>query len=195
MGPVPHRIFCSWHVDKAMRQNLNKIIGPQCKEKQSTVYKSLKILQTITSETDLKKILNKFFIETMNDPETKDFGLYFERMYANRATLWAYCYRKGLEINCNMNLESIHKTIKYHYLNGCKIGRLDKSIMTIRRVKYAICIHTFECTCLDYSIKSILCKHIHTIALSQENATNKMISSELNDINKHVKDTNDTKEI
>jgi len=30
-----------------------------------------------------------------------------------------------------------------------------------------ICIHTFECTCLDYSIKSIICKHIHTIALSQ----------------------------
>jgi len=29
-----------------------------------------------------KKILNKFVIEMMNDPETKDFGLYFERMYA-----------------------------------------------------------------------------------------------------------------
>ncbi|KAL5244122.1 hypothetical protein ACI65C_011532 [Semiaphis heraclei] len=202
----------------------------------------------------------------MNDPETKDFGLYFERMYANRATLWAYCYRKGLGINCNMHLESMHKTIKYHYLNGCKIGRLDKSIMTIRRftrdkkvermIKLTkgksttriqeikkrhktsislnlnitkndanswnvdsehtpnqsyvvkkineeiccvivcstckICIHTFECTCLDYSIKSIICKHIHTIALSQENHTNKMVNSELNDINKH---TADTKEI
>lgn len=32
-----------------------------------------------------------------------------------------------------MHLELMHKTIKYHYLNGCKIGRLDKSIMTIRR--------------------------------------------------------------
>jgi len=204
----------------------------------------------------------------MNDPETKDFGLYFERMYANRATLWAYCYRKGLGVNCNMHLESMHKTIKYHYLNGCKIGKLDKS-MTIRRFTHdkkvermikltkdksttriqeikkkhltsislnlnitknnanswnvdsehipnqlyvvkknneeiccvivcstcKICIHTFECTCLDYSIKSIIYKHIHTIALSQENDTNKMVSSELNDTNKHVKDTNDTKEI
>jgi len=36
------------------------------------------MLQTITSETNLKIILNKFVIETMNDPETKDFGLYFE---------------------------------------------------------------------------------------------------------------------
>lgn len=32
-----------------------------------------------------------------------------------------------------MNLESMHKTIKCHYLNGCKVGRLDKSITTIRR--------------------------------------------------------------
>ncbi|CAI6375514.1 unnamed protein product [Macrosiphum euphorbiae] len=88
------------------------------------------MLQTISSDTEFKKILNQFM---MNDPETKDFGVYFERMYANRATLWAYCYRKGLGVNCNMHLESMHKTIKYHYLNGCKIGRLDKSIMTIRR--------------------------------------------------------------
>ncbi|XP_029347989.1 uncharacterized protein LOC115034730 [Acyrthosiphon pisum] len=133
MGPVPHRLFYSWHVDKAWRQNLNKIIGPQCKEKQSTVYKSLKMLQTISSDTELKKNLNKCIIEMMNDPETKDFGVYFERMYANRETLWAYCYRKGLGVNCNMHLELMHKTIKYNYLNGYKIGRLDKSIMTIRR--------------------------------------------------------------
>jgi len=26
MGPVPHRIFCSWHVDRAWRQNLYKIV-------------------------------------------------------------------------------------------------------------------------------------------------------------------------
>jgi len=91
------------------------------------------MLQPISRSTEFKKIVNKFIIEMMNDPETKDFGVYFERTYANRATLWAYCYRKRVEVNCNMHLESIHKTIKYHYLNGCKIGRLDKSIMTIRR--------------------------------------------------------------
>jgi hypothetical protein len=27
----------------------------------------------------------------------------------------------------------MHKTIKYHYLSGCKVGRLDKSITAIRR--------------------------------------------------------------
>jgi len=69
----------------------------------------------------------------MNDPNTKDFGIYFNRMYGNRFSLWAYCHRKGLGVNCNMHLESMHKIIKYHYLNGCKVGRLDKSITAIRR--------------------------------------------------------------
>lgn len=34
MGPVPHNILCSWHIDKAWRQNLPKIKGPQRIEKQ-----------------------------------------------------------------------------------------------------------------------------------------------------------------
>ncbi|KAL4088856.1 hypothetical protein QTP88_023940 [Uroleucon formosanum] len=90
------------------------------------------MLQTISSDTEFTQIVYKFIIQMMNDPETKDFGVYFERMYVNRATLWAYCYRKGLGVNCNVHLESMHKTIKYRYLNGCRIGRMDKSIMTIR---------------------------------------------------------------
>jgi len=32
-----------------------------------------------------------------------------------------------------MYLESMHITIKYHYSNGCKVGRLDKSILIMRR--------------------------------------------------------------
>ena len=35
MGQVKNRLFCSWHVDKAWRQNFNKIIN---KEKQGIVY-------------------------------------------------------------------------------------------------------------------------------------------------------------
>lgn len=33
--------------------------------------------------------------------------------------IWAYCYRKYLGVNCNMHLESMHKIIKYFYLDGC----------------------------------------------------------------------------
>lgn len=29
-----------------------------------------------------------------------------------------------------------------------------------------ICIHSYQCTCPDYQIKSIICKHIHVIAMN-----------------------------
>jgi len=84
-------------------------------------------------ENEFNNALKEFNHELMNDPDTRDLGIYFDRMYGNRVGLWAYCHRKSLGINCNMHLESMQKTIKYHYLNGCKVGRLDKSITTIRR--------------------------------------------------------------
>jgi len=133
MGSVPHRLLCSWHVDRAWRQNICKITGPTRQEKQGTVYKSLKVLQSICDEIEFNNALKEFNNELLNDPDTRDFGMYFDRMYGNRVSLWAYCHQKGLGVNCNMHLESMHKTIKYHYLNGCKVGRLDKSITTIRR--------------------------------------------------------------
>ena len=238
MGPVPHNILCSWHVDKAWRQNLKKIKGLQSTEKQNKVYKSLKVLQSITDEIEFKQVLDELVYQLLNDADTKEFGDYFNIYYVNKVKQWAYCYRKNLGVNCNMHLESMHKTIKYHYLNGCKVQRLDKCIMVLRRftrdkkvermVKLTkgkstsrineikkrhnrsvslnlninfdnnkwnvesennkhtfysitkclddiccplicseckICIHSYQCTCPDYQIKSIICKHIHVIAM------------------------------
>lgn len=51
MGPVEHRLLCTWHVDKNWRQNLSKISGES--EKKSFVYKTLKILLQTTSTIDL----------------------------------------------------------------------------------------------------------------------------------------------
>jgi len=69
----------------------------------------------------------------LNDPDTKEFGDYFNMYYVNKVKQWVYYYRKNLGVNCNMHLESMHKTIKYHYLNGFKVQRLDKCIMVLRR--------------------------------------------------------------
>ncbi|KAF2889756.1 hypothetical protein ILUMI_16416 [Ignelater luminosus] len=46
MGPVEHQLFCSWHVDRAWRSNLNKINNL---EKRRNVYKTLKYLQFTSS--------------------------------------------------------------------------------------------------------------------------------------------------
>lgn len=42
MGPVEHRLLCTWHVDRNWRENLNKISGGY--EKKSLVYKTLSVV-------------------------------------------------------------------------------------------------------------------------------------------------------
>jgi hypothetical protein len=55
-------------------------------------------------ENNFNNVLKEFNHELMNDSDTRDFGIYFDHMYGNRVGLWAYCYRKGLGVNCNMHL-------------------------------------------------------------------------------------------
>ncbi|GFT90304.1 uncharacterized protein TNCV_702081 [Trichonephila clavipes] len=72
--------------------------------------------------------MKQFIEDLLNDPDTSEFGKYFQQNYAQRPEKWAYCYRKGLGINTNMYLESLHKKIKYHYFDGKHVKRLDDAI-------------------------------------------------------------------
>ncbi|GFU91904.1 uncharacterized protein TNCV_3192881 [Trichonephila clavipes] len=72
--------------------------------------------------------MEQFIEDLLNDPDTSEFGKYFQQNYAQRPEKWAYCYRKGLGINTNMYFESLHKKIKYHYFDGKHVKRLDVAI-------------------------------------------------------------------
>lgn len=61
----------------------------------------------------------------------KEYAEYFEDYYANRARFWAFCYRLHSGLNTNMHIERMHKTIKYIYLQGKNVKRLDKAIHAI----------------------------------------------------------------
>lgn len=68
--------------------------------------------------------------------ETIEFGRYFKQYYVDNALSWAYCYRRGAGINTNMHIERMHQTIKYLYLHGKSVQRLDKTIhMLMKFVK------------------------------------------------------------
>ncbi|XP_045464203.1 uncharacterized protein LOC123673658 [Harmonia axyridis] len=145
MGPVIHQLFCSWHVDRAWQQNLLKI---KDKVKRKEAYKTIKFLHRNTSsETTLNHLLS--------DVDTKDFGIYFTKHYKENYKKWAYCFRTGCGINTNMRLESMHKVLKYCYLDGKKVKRLDRSIHVLLkfvRDKY-----------IERNIKKIKGKHtVHT---------------------------------
>lgn len=132
MSPVLNRLLCTWHIDKNWRQNLSKINGTN--EKKALVYKTLRVLLQSTSIDDFNKSLNQVLSDLFEDPDTIKFAEYFRAHYANRPECWAYCYRIGLGINTNMYLESLHKILKYSYLEGKKVKRLDKAIDALMKI-------------------------------------------------------------
>ncbi|VEN46173.1 unnamed protein product [Callosobruchus maculatus] len=130
MGAANFQLICSWHVDRNWRQNLSKICDT---EKRSLVYKTLKVLLRIDDSNTFNTALTKFMGDLMADHDTLKFAKYFQAHYCNRIELWAYCYRQHLGINTNMYLESLHKTLKYYYLEGKKVKRLDRTIHAIMK--------------------------------------------------------------
>jgi hypothetical protein len=124
-----YRLWCTWHVDQAWRKNL-KLIKDY--EKQVAVYKELCIILQETDALAFKRMLEEFILQLHHSSEM-EFADYFSKYYSNHCEKWAYCYRKGLGVNTNMSLERLHRTIKYNYLEGKKVKRLDKSIHALQK--------------------------------------------------------------
>lgn len=110
MEPAGKQLFCTWHVDKAWKKNLNKI---RSKEKQDQTYKTLRTLLETLDEEAFKIMLKQFVLNLEQDPDTVDFGTYFRDNYYNCAGKWAYCHRKKAGINTNMSLERVHGVMKH----------------------------------------------------------------------------------
>ncbi|XP_050315270.1 uncharacterized protein LOC126749605 [Anthonomus grandis grandis] len=130
MGQVRYHLFYSWHVDRAWQTNLSKI---RSKDKRSEIYQILKVLQSEIDEVEFEKKLVSAINIMLDDDDTKIFGSYFQLNYLKNTKQWAYCFRKSTGINTNMRLESMHKVIKYFYLNHKKIRRLDKGLHAVLR--------------------------------------------------------------
>lgn len=130
MGPPEHQLYCAWHIDRAWQKNLNKI---KKSEKRDQVYKILKYLQNFKNENNFQEELHKAIHFFTSDVETESFGNYFKINYSQQFKLWASCYRKECHINSNMHLEAAHKTIKYCYLNGTTVQRLDKGLNAVMK--------------------------------------------------------------
>lgn len=142
MGKVKHRLLCTWHIDRAWRKNLQSKIKNV--KKRDLVYKSLRVLLQTVDCSDFESLKKGFIVQILNDPDTKLFGEYFIKYYVSRADCWAYCYRRGCGINTNMRLESLHKILKYIYLDGKKNKRLDKCIDVLMKAARDILFQRFR---------------------------------------------------
>jgi len=115
-----HRLYCTWHVDRAWRKNLCKI---KSKPKQLEMYK---VLRTLLQEHDTDafgKMFEKAVNRMSSDNETKEFINYCIGNYANCVLSWVYCHRIDSGININMHIERMHSILKYIYLQGKKVKR------------------------------------------------------------------------
>ncbi|XP_044753701.1 uncharacterized protein LOC123313071 [Coccinella septempunctata] len=83
-------------------------------------------LHSILHEVDQQALRRKLFnfLNQCDDPDVTDCINYFKEN-------WAYAYRLHAGINTDMHLERFHKTLKYMYLKGKKVKRLDKGICAI----------------------------------------------------------------
>ena len=130
MGKPAYRLLCTWHIDKSWRKNLPKI---KEKELQSTIYQTIRALMELRNKDKFDEKLRQFLEAAKEDRKTVDFATYFEREYARRPELWAYCHRFGLKVHHNMHLEAMHRVIKHVHLDGRKVKRMDKSIHALMK--------------------------------------------------------------
>lgn len=94
------------------------------------------MLRTILQERDIvafSAMIQQFIAYCASDSDTKEFGQYFKWHYLNKVQSWAYCYRLRSGLNTSMYLERMHRTVKYLYLKGKFVKRLDKTINAIMK--------------------------------------------------------------
>uniref|UniRef100_A0A8D9E6M1 MULE transposase domain-containing protein n=1 Tax=Cacopsylla melanoneura TaxID=428564 RepID=A0A8D9E6M1_9HEMI len=129
MGEPRRRIFCSWHVDRAWRQNILKKV--QGKENQADAYKQIRSIIQIMDENEFTTMFKALLTTFSKDENFQCFGKYLENNYSENISSWAYCHRKYAGLNTNMHIERMHRTIKYIYLKGKTSKRLDKTIAAL----------------------------------------------------------------
>ena len=128
MGSPNNRIYCTWHVLRAWRTNVNTKI--KTKEKRDNVFKMLQTLLCELDEASFKEMVHEVLKRLSSDEETHSFYQYFEKQYINKEQYrsWAYCYRINVGINANMSIEKFNNILKNCYLKGKQIRQLDKTL-------------------------------------------------------------------
>jgi len=130
---------------------------------------------TCTEQFAMK--LQQFMAAAKEDPKTADFACYFEREYASRPEVWAYCHRFGLKVHHNMHLEAMHRVIEHVHLQGRKVRRLDKSIHALMRFLHtnmsheaSLSLNASSCSCLEQNLVYTVQGNDNTYTLRQADA-------------------------
>ena len=108
--PNTSHILCIWHVYRAWNRKLKKIFGTNLS---SNIFHKLVQIQRILDPIEFQCQYEQFL--NLSNAVLRD---YLTKNYSNRVQQWAACYRKYMNINVNMYIESMHKLLKRKYLKG-----------------------------------------------------------------------------
>ncbi|CAH1236533.1 unnamed protein product [Diabrotica balteata] len=189
-GEVPNRLFCSWHIDRAWRTNLNKITVA---EKRKQVYQTLKILES------MHKTLKYHYLDG-KVVKRLDKGITAVLKYV-RDKIVSRIIKISKGIN-NCHIQDIHKRHRAALTSTYEIIFNEANVWTIQlnNTTYVVskkdtacevpncqlrcsfcnaCVHEYECTCTDFYIRATICKHIHYIILNTRSNDEPRISPEV----------------
>lgn len=131
MGDKSKWLWSMWYVDSRFRIQLRVFRGNVAKR--ADAYKTMRMLLECQNETVFRCMLENFIESLRNDPDSKDLSTILKNHYAPNAEIWAYCYRKEIDLGTNIHLEIMHRTFRYCCREGRK-KRLDKFIFTIMKL-------------------------------------------------------------
>ena len=88
---TPHMLVCTWHLDRAWRENLRQL---KDSDLQAKVYHNLRVLLEETDCHRFELLLDETVRQLNKLSTTANFGKYFQTYYANNKEQWAGCYHK-----------------------------------------------------------------------------------------------------
>ena len=92
-GEVDNKLLCTWHVDRAWRENLTLI---KEKETKVAVYHSLRVLLEQSEVSKFNSLLMRTAQQLQVNRDTAEFGQYFVKTYMHRKRQWANATDKKL---------------------------------------------------------------------------------------------------
>lgn len=144
MGHCDNTLYCTWHVDNRWQQKVKeKVKGLH---KQLEMYRALLTVRNILDREWFEICLEGFRNMLQEDPDTEPFLPYFES-YVKTKEKWAYCYRLGLGLNTNMFMEAMFKKLKYSYMKGKKLRRVDECLSILMRYARDIAFERLRRVC------------------------------------------------
>ncbi|XP_077525913.1 uncharacterized protein LOC144137798 isoform X3 [Haemaphysalis longicornis] len=136
MGQPRHCFLCSWSVDQAWRESIKRRI-PR-KKLQAFAYKALRTVMDASTEKQLEALQEAFFtwcsLEGQKKRVLTDFMEYFRQNYAQRAKVWATCYRRSAGIGSSVRLEALHKVLEHCCQRGGESQRVDRLVPLLLRL-------------------------------------------------------------